>query len=99
MINYACQPCIVDYKQFRVETNAPAIALLYIFAGFFRIRSDDIKDKESNGLGLAIVKSIVEQHQGTISVDSEPREGFCFTIALPLVQQGPLDILNSKTNL
>ncbi len=35
------------------------------------------------GLGLAIVKKIIEEHGGTISVESEVGQGAHFVIALP----------------
>jgi len=56
----------------------------YIFDKFYRARSDETKDIEGNGLGLAIVKAVVEQHGGTISVESTLGAGSCFKVALPI---------------
>lgn len=36
------------------------------------------------GLGLSVVERIVSAHSGTISVESEPGHGTCFTLYFPL---------------
>ncbi|WP_020674530.1 ATP-binding protein [Geopsychrobacter electrodiphilus] len=48
-----------------------------IFHPFFTTKTD------GTGLGLSVSYGIVEAHGGSISVESEPREGSCFTISLP----------------
>jgi signal transduction histidine kinase len=60
--------------------------LPFIFDRFYRASDERIKNIEGNGLGLAIVKSIVERHNGRITVKSELGKGSCFTITLPRVQ-------------
>ncbi len=52
----------------------------HLFEPFFTTK------KRGTGLGLAIVKQIIEQHGGTISVESAPGEGTSFTVELPLKQ-------------
>ena len=53
-----------------------------IFEPFFTTK------KKGTGLGLAIARQIVEQHGGSIRVDSAPGEGTRFTIELPLSPDG-----------
>lgn len=51
-----------------------------IFEPFFTTK----KVGEGTGLGLSIVLGIIEQHHGTIHVESVPGEGTKFVITLPL---------------
>jgi signal transduction histidine kinase len=39
--------------------------------------------RKGTGLGLAITKRIVDQHGGTIAVQSEPDKGTAFTVSIP----------------
>ena len=45
------------------------------------------KGNRGTGLGLAVARKIVEEHDGLITVRSQPREGTTFTITLPVYQQ------------
>ncbi len=61
----------------------PAEDLPHIFERFRR--GSLSKDKASGaGLGLAITKALVEEHGGSISVQSELGQGSTFTLCLPL---------------
>jgi K+-sensing histidine kinase KdpD len=54
-----------------------------VFDKYFRARSQRDSKLEGLGLGLAIVKNIVEQHGGTIRVESVEGKGTTFTFTLP----------------
>ena len=72
---------------FRVQDTGrgiPQADLPFIFNRFYRVHNDDTSKVEGNGLGLAIVKSIVDQHNGQVSVKSAPASGTCFSVSLPL---------------
>jgi putative methionine-R-sulfoxide reductase with GAF domain len=54
-----------------------------VFDKYFRVRSQETAKMEGLGLGLAIVKNIVEQHGGSVWVESEEGRGSTFYFALP----------------
>ncbi|MCA9638883.1 MAG: HAMP domain-containing histidine kinase, partial [Myxococcales bacterium] len=65
----------------------PAADLPFIFDKFYRVHTPETKEIKGTGLGLAIVHSIVEAHNGRITVTSTPiamgNHGTTFTVALP----------------
>jgi heavy metal sensor kinase len=70
-----------------VLDNGPGIApeeLPRIFDRFYRAPS--ARGRPGTGLGLPIARWIVEEHQGTVSVESVPGQGSRFTVWLPTIQ-------------
>ncbi len=56
-----------------------------IFEPFFstKVRTSDKTGGSGSGLGLYFCKKVIDEHNGTISVESEPQLGSAFTITLP----------------
>ncbi len=63
-----------------------------VFEKFYRVGNSLVHDVKGSGLGLSIVKHIVEAHDGTVSIESEPGNGTTFSIHLPC-----LDNQNTKS--
>jgi signal transduction histidine kinase len=60
-----------------------AVHLPHIFERFYRAHPH-ASEKGGSGLGLSFVDWIVHAHAGSITVKSEPGQGTCFTIRLPI---------------
>ncbi|MBU8714384.1 sensor histidine kinase [Brevibacillus parabrevis] len=75
--------------QVRISDTGIGIAkenLERIFERFFKEDKSRNRTTGGSGLGLSIVKKIVEMHEATISVESEPGKGTTFTVAWPSEQ-------------
>jgi signal transduction histidine kinase len=73
------------YVDIRVEDKGSGITpaqMSKIFDPYFTTK----QGKSGTGLGLYITKKVVEDHSGSIKVDSTPDVGTTFTIRLPLSQ-------------
>ncbi len=78
-----------DWARLEVLDNGPGIpesALPNLFERFYRVDGARSTRGNGSGLGLAIVKWIVEQHGGTVSVESKVGEGTVFTVMLPVLE-------------
>lgn len=78
----------------RVRDTGPGILpedLPEVFTRFARIRRPDLETIDGLGLSLAIAKTIIEQHEGSIHVRSEPNQGCLFWFILPVAAEETAD--------
>jgi signal transduction histidine kinase len=55
-----------------------------LFQPFIQLDSRLARRYDGTGLGLALVSQLVALHQGSVSVESAPSKGSCFTVRLPI---------------
>jgi signal transduction histidine kinase len=100
-ISIGCDKNGNDYYKFYVEDTGIGIRKEYqeqIFTIFRRLKEIDA---EGTGVGLSIVKKIVEQHKGSIWIESPVKDGkgtrFCFTIPVTRETSGYQEIQDNAT--
>jgi two-component system NtrC family sensor kinase len=71
-----------DYIQAKISDTGrgiPQEEVSRIFEPFYTT-----KGKHGTGLGLAVTWRIIDNHGGTINIESEPGHGTTFTVHLPV---------------
>ncbi|WP_291530732.1 sensor histidine kinase [Bacteroides sp. UBA939] len=63
-------------------TGIPADKQSLIFDKFYRIPTGNLHDTKGYGLGLFYVKTMIDRHNGTVTVNSVPGKGSTFTIRI-----------------
>ncbi|MCL4247442.1 MAG: GAF domain-containing sensor histidine kinase [Anaerolineae bacterium] len=72
--------------RFAIEDSGvgiPVEAQPRVFDRFFRVNQAGTEHVSGSGLGLSLVKTIVENHKGTIWLESTPGTGTTFYVELP----------------
>ena len=76
-----CEKCVLITLR-DDGAGIPPEHLPYIFDAFYRVDKSRSREMGGSGLGLSIVKAMIEACNGTISVQSDGKNGTCFSIKM-----------------
>jgi signal transduction histidine kinase len=82
-VEIACDDDAVILRVSDTGIGIPSKDIPRIFERFYRVDRARSRETGGTGLGLAIVKHVVENHGGTIDVESELGRGTTFSVTFP----------------
>ena len=82
-VEISCEDDVVTLRVGDTGIGIPSKDIPRIFERFYRVDRARSRETGGTGLGLAIVKHVVENHGGTMQVDSELGRGTTFEIRFP----------------
>lgn len=83
---------IKESKRIRVAVyntgpGIPEADLPFVWDRLYRVEKSRSRKLGGTGLGLAIVKQIIDQHDGTVEVESQEGSGTTFSFTLPMAEK------------
>jgi signal transduction histidine kinase len=82
-VEISCEHDIVTLRVSDTGIGIPSKDIPRIFERFYRVDRARSRETGGTGLGLAIVKHVVENHGGTMEVESELGRGTMFEVRFP----------------
>lgn len=88
-ITISLKPCEESYELHIADTGLgiPKEDIPRLFEAFYRVKKQTHRQESGTGLGLSMVAAIVEDHNGTITVESQEDVGSTFIIDLPKIDR------------
>jgi PAS domain S-box-containing protein len=92
-VSVSAQPELIEVSVADTGVGIPASEHESVFDKFYQVGQRQAGGQEGTGLGLAITRHLVEEHGGSIRLESEPGKGsrFIFTIPAAMTSQRALD--------
>lgn len=97
-VNFKVEQQFVEIAVRDTGLGIPAADLPYIFNRFYQVQRPTRESRPGMGLGLFITQQIVQQHGGTIEVESWEHGGSRFVVRLPRTSSTPTETTLDATS-